>query len=87
MTRQLSIVSLCGSVSNRVVRRVALILMIGLVLVGFVHVASAQATTRIAIAPGFNGSVNAISEPDANGTRYLGGDFTAFDAWNTGGGA
>ena len=45
MTSQVSIVWGCGSVSNRVLRRVALILTIGLVLVGFVHVASAQATT------------------------------------------
>ena len=87
MTSPLSIVSGSGSLSNRVLRRVAMILTVGLVLVGFVHVASAQATTRIAIAPGFNDGVRAISEPDATGTRYLGGSFTAFDAWNTGGGA
>ncbi len=47
----------------------------------------ALATDRISIAPGLNGPINAISEPDANGTRYLGGSFTAFDAWGTGGGA
>ncbi len=29
--------------------------------------------------PGANGYVNAISEPDSNGTRYLGGSFTASD--------
>ena len=47
----------------------------------------AQAIPRISVAPGLNGPVNAISEPDSNGTRYLGGAFTAFDAWGTGGGA
>ena len=87
MTSQVSIVSASGSESNRVVRRVALILVLGLVLVGLVHTANAQATTRISILPGFNESVHVISEPDANGTRYLGGNFTAFDAWDTGGGA
>ena len=87
MTSQVSIVSASGSESNRVVRRVALILVLGLVLVGLVHTANAQATTRISILPGLNGPVNAISEPDANGTRYLGGDFTALDVWDTGGGA
>ena len=48
---------------------------------------AAQATVRISVAPGLNGPVHAISEPDSNGTRYLGGQFTAFDAWGTGGGA
>ncbi len=47
----------------------------------------AQAIDRISVAPGFNGAVNVISEPDSNGTRYLGGTFTAFDAWGTGSGA
>ncbi len=48
---------------------------------------AAQAVERISVIPGFNGPVNAISEPDSNGTRYLGGDFTAFDVWGTGSGA
>ncbi len=48
---------------------------------------AAQAIERISVLPGFNGPVNAISEPDSNGTRYLGGDFTLFQPWDTGGGA
>ncbi len=55
------------------------------VLLSFASVA--QAIDRISVLPGFNGPVNAISEPDSNGTRYLGGDFTSFDAWGTGRGA
>ena len=49
--------------------------------------APALAVDRISPVPGANGYVNAISEPDSNGTRYLGGSFTAFDSWGTGGGA
>ena len=45
MTSQLNVVSGCGSLPDRVLRRVALILTIGLVLVGSAHVESAQATT------------------------------------------
>jgi hypothetical protein len=45
------------------------------------------AQNRIEKTGGFDGPVNAISEPDAYGTRYIGGDFTAYGKWNTGGGA
>ena len=41
-------------------------------------------TVRTTVSPGFNGSVSAITEPDSNGVRYLGGAFTAFDALDTG---
>ena len=47
----------------------------------------ALAADRISVEPGPNNEVYAISGPDSNGTRYLGGAFTAFDAWGTGGGA
>ena len=50
-------------------------------------VGSAQAATRLAHTPGFNGSVHAISEPDTAGVRYVGGEFTMADPWDTGGGA
>ena len=50
-------------------------------------VGSAQAATRLAHTPGFNGSVHAVSEPDAAGVRYVGGEFTMADQWDTGGGA
>ncbi len=55
------------------------------VLLSFASVA--QATERISVLNGFNGPVNAISEPDGNGTRYFGGDFTLFRPWDTGYGA
>jgi len=42
---------------------------------------------RTKILPGFNGAVIAISEPDSNGVRYVGGSFTAFDAVDSGGSA
>ncbi len=57
----------------------------GVVLLMFASVA--QAIDRISVLPGFNAPVNAISEPDSNGTRYLGGNFTAFNPWDTGNGA
>ncbi len=47
----------------------------------------AQATERISLLNGFDHQVNAISEPDSNGTRYLGGEFTSFQPWDTGSGA
>ncbi|MSX03178.1 MAG: hypothetical protein F2813_08480 [Actinobacteria bacterium] len=39
------------------------------------------------MAPGANAPVRAISDPTSDGTRYLGGAFTAFNAWDTGFGA
>ena len=45
------------------------------------------AENRINKTGGFNGPINAISEPDSNGTRYVGGDFTAYGKWETGGSA
>lgn len=47
----------------------------------------ALATQQIQVASGFNGAVRAIAGPDANGTTFLGGEFTALDAWDTGAGA
>ena len=49
--------------------------------------ASADATTRLTALRGFNGEVRVISLADANGTRYVGGYFTAVNPWDTGGGA
>jgi hypothetical protein len=49
--------------------------------------APALATDRIGVIPGPDGAVNGISEPDANGTRYLGGAFKNFNAIATGNGA
>ena len=59
-------------------------LVVGAVLL---VVASAQAVNRIGVAHGPNGFVTGISQPDANGTRYLSGGFTAFNPWGTGNGA
>ncbi|MCX6390865.1 MAG: delta-60 repeat domain-containing protein [Solirubrobacterales bacterium] len=62
--------------------------LLGAVLVAAsIFAAPALATNRINVAPGPNGLVSVISGPDTNGTRYLGGAFTAFDAWDTGSGA
>ena len=47
----------------------------------------ASAAQRVEVTPGFNGTVNAISEPDSNGIRYIGGGFTAYNALDTGSGA
>ncbi|MFZ4112268.1 MAG: beta strand repeat-containing protein [Ilumatobacteraceae bacterium] len=45
---------------------------------------SAAVASRIIKQNGFNGEVKSISEPDTEGTRYLGGRFSAFNAWDTG---
>lgn len=55
------------------------------ILLFFIPEGTAQ--NRITKTGGFNGPINAISEPDSNGTRYVGGDFTAYGKWETGGGA
>lgn len=47
----------------------------------------AHGENRIQREGGFNGPVHSISGPDSNGTRYVGGDFTAYGRWLSGGGA
>ncbi|MEI6626851.1 MAG: hypothetical protein WCO40_10955, partial [Thermoleophilia bacterium] len=70
---------------NPVRRRLA---VLGLSALIFLAVVSpALAVERISVLPGPNGAVNVISEPDTNGTRYLGGSFTEFNPWDTGSGA
>jgi hypothetical protein len=45
---------------------------------------AAQAADQITQQTGFNGRAWSVSAPDADGTRYVGGDFTSYRAWNTG---
>ena len=47
----------------------------------------AGATQRVKILPGFDGQVNAIAGPDANGVTYVGGAFRSVNAVDTGWGA
>ena len=47
----------------------------------------AQATNRITQQVGFNGRAWTVTPPDSAGVRYIGGEFTSFNAWNTGKGA
>ena len=49
--------------------------------------ASAAIANRLVKQNGFNGEVKSITEPDSNGIQYVGGFFSAFDAWDTGVGA
>lgn len=44
----------------------------------------AQATNRISQQTGFNARAWTVTQPDANGIRYVGGDFTSYQAWDTG---
>ncbi len=44
----------------------------------------AMAVDRISQRPGFNARAWTLTQPDANGVRYVGGDFTSYNAWNTG---
>jgi hypothetical protein len=55
-------------------------------LVVLVAAEHASAADRIQRTGMLNGTVRAISGPDADGNRYLGGDFTAFSPWETGAG-
>ncbi len=48
---------------------------------------TSTAQAALSYVPGANSSVYAISEPDSSGTRYVGGNFSAFNQWDTGGGA
>lgn len=53
-------------------------------LVTAVSAPSAVATDRITQMSGFNARAWTVTPPDANGIRYVGGDFTSFQAWQTG---
>ena len=73
----------CGRSINLNVR--ARLLSAASALAAAALIASALASPALAVdrinpVPGANGYVNAISELDSNGTRYLGGSFTAFDS-------
>lgn len=46
--------------------------------------AQASAVDRISKTPGFNARSWTLTQPDANGVRYVGGDFSSYNAWNTG---
>ena len=49
-----------------------------------VATAPAEAVDRISRQTGFNARSWTLTQPDANGIRYVGGDFTSYKAWNTG---
>lgn len=44
----------------------------------------AHAATQLTQGVGFNARTWTLTQPDANGIRYIGGDFTSFNAWQTG---
>lgn len=48
---------------------------------------TAEAADRISQQVGFNGRAWSVTSPDSQGIRYVGGDFTSYQAWNTGIGA
>ena len=66
-------------------RKTFLTIAVSAVVMG--SLASPAIADRISRLAGPNGTVRTISEPAADGTRYIGGDFTAFDQWDTGYGA
>ena len=54
-------------------------------IAGLVATSSATASVdRLSREAGFNARAWTITDPDAAGTRYVGGDFTSFRPWNTG---
>ena len=64
------------------------LIVVALSAVAFTTAPQATAAiARISTTPGLNSAITDISEPDAEGTRYVAGSFTAFDSWATGGGA
>lgn len=44
----------------------------------------ASAQVRLSQDPSFNARAWTLTTPDADGTRYVGGDFTSYKAWRTG---
>lgn len=51
---------------------------------GVVTATPAQAVERISKQSGFNARAWSVTSPDAQGNRYVGGDFTSYQAWDTG---
>ena len=48
---------------------------------------SAASTIKLTKMVGFNGRAWTLTEPDVNGTRFIGGDFSSYNPWITGRGA
>ena len=59
----------------------------GLGAVAVATAPAAHAVDRITQQSGFNARAWTVTTPDEEGTRYVGGDFTSYEAWNTGIGA
>ena len=79
---------LLRSAPRSAVRRFAIgFLLPAAVLLSVAAAPDAQATQRIKVNPGFNGTVSAVAGPDANGVTYLGGTFSAYNALDSGYGA
>jgi len=69
----------------RMLSAVLALALIGFVVPTFVPSATpVQASNQLQVRLGPNGTVRDLTAPDANGVRYMAGDFTAFDAVNTG---
>lgn len=54
---------------------------------GVASAPEAQAANQLTQQVGFNGRAWTVTQPDPAGVRYIGGEFTSFNAWNTGKGA
>jgi len=79
---------LLRSAPRSAVRRFAIgFLLPAAVLLSVAAAPDAQATQRIKVNPGFNGTVSAVAGPDANGVTYLGGTFSAYNPLDSGYGA
>lgn len=62
--------------------RSAVVLAVGSMV--FLAAVPAMAVDRISRQSGFNARAWTLTPPDANGVRYVGGDFTSYNAWDTG---
>lgn len=52
-----------------------------------IGIAPASADNQIQKQTGFNARAWTVTSPDSQGIRYIGGDFTSYQAWDTGSGA
>lgn len=66
---------------------ILMLLATALVVINPSTAGPAQAANQIQKQTGFNATAWSVTSPDSQGIRYVGGDFTSYQAWNTGSGA
>lgn len=72
---------------NLSVMTILMLLATALVVITPGTAAPAHAANQIQKQTGFNARSWSVTSPDSQGIRYVGGEFTSYQAWNTGSGA